>query len=76
MFATLGNRKYLERNNKKKRDKKNEELAWQARTLRKKGKISATWTRNGLIYVKTHGESDLERNVFVIRNISDLMPFQ
>ena len=56
--------------------KKNEELAWQARTLRKKGKISATWTRNGLIYVKTHGESDLERNVFVIRNISDLMPYQ
>ena len=41
--------------------KRNEELAYLARKLKKEGKISSIWTRNCKIYIKTNGSPEVAK---------------
>ena len=42
--------------------KRNEELVYIARKLKKEGKISSIWTRNCKIYIKTNGSPEVVNN--------------
>ena len=41
--------------------KRNEELAYLARKLKKEGKISSIWTRNCKIYIKNNGSPEVAK---------------
>lgn len=51
--------------------KKNAELAWNGRILRKQNKIQATWTRNGKVFIRLNGPPE-QAKVVVIRHLRDL----
>lgn len=52
--------------------KRNAEIAREARILKKKNKIQATWTRDCKILIKLNGASLEETKVITVRNLSDL----
>lgn len=51
--------------------KKNAEIAWNGRILRKQNKIQATWTRNGKVFIRLNGPPE-QSKVLVVRNLRDL----
>lgn len=55
--------------------KKNAEIARNGRILRKQGKIQATWTRNGKVYIQLNGSPE-QAKVVVVRNLRDLEQYK
>ncbi|KAM3618395.1 uncharacterized protein V6R79_019930 [Siganus canaliculatus] len=55
--------------------KKNAEIAWKARFLRKQGKIQSTWTANCKVCIKLNGSPE-EAKVLVIRDMGELDKYQ
>lgn len=51
--------------------KKNAEIAWTSRTLKKENKIQSTWTRNGKVFIRTNGPPE-QVKVIVVRKMKDL----
>lgn len=55
--------------------KKNAEIAWQARLLKKERKIQDTWTRNCKVMIKLNGSPE-QAKVVTIRHMSELEIFK
>lgn len=55
--------------------KKNAEIAYQARILKKEKKIQATWTRNCKILIKLNGSPE-QAKVLTIKNVSELEKYR
>ena len=52
--------------------KKNGEIAQKARLLRRKGKISTTWTRDRKVFAKTTGVPEVAK-IHQVRNMTDFV---
>ena len=55
--------------------KKNADIAWQARLLRKQRKIQSTWTRNCKIMIRLNGPPDTAK-VVMVREMRELDPYR
>ena len=55
--------------------KKNADIAYQARQLKKQKKIQGTWTRNCKVMIQLNGETPEEAKVVMIREVKDLVKY-